>query len=93
MKQLLTQTWNLIRQNRFHSMVSIIGTTVTIAFVVVVIMIFDFRTSDIAPEVNRSQMMYTDLGETYRRDNHANVNRGMGPVAFNALFAVYRLRI
>lgn len=87
MKQLLKQTWNLMLQNRFHAMVSIIGTSVTIAFVMVVTMIYDFRTSNIAPEANRSQMMYTDAGSTYRRDNHANVNRGMGPVAFDALFS------
>ena len=44
MKQLLLQAFNLIRQNPFYATISIIGTAVTIAFVMVVVMIYDFRT-------------------------------------------------
>lgn len=50
MKQLLLQAFNLIRQNPFYATISIIGTAVTIAFVMVVVMIYDFRTMDMAPE-------------------------------------------
>ncbi len=43
MKQLLLQAFNLIRQNpSFYATISIIGTAVTIiAFVMVVVMIYD----------------------------------------------------
>ena len=41
MKQLLLQAFNLIRQNPFYATISIIGTAVTIAFVMVVVMIYD----------------------------------------------------
>ena len=66
MKQLLLQAFNLIRQNPFYATISIIGTAVTIAFVMVVVMIYDFRTMDMAPESDRSDMMYTGSGMTYR---------------------------
>ena len=87
MKQLFTQALNLIRQNPFYSTISIIGTAVTIAFVMVVVMIYDFRTMDMAPENNRSQLMYTGSGITYRKLDHTDQNTGMGRKAFEALFS------
>lgn len=86
MKQLLSQAFNLIRQNPFYSTISIIGTAVTIAFVMVVIMIYDFRTMNVTPESARSDMMYTGSGTTYRKQDHTNQNNGMGRKAFEALF-------
>lgn len=74
MKQLLLQAFNLIRQNPFYATISIIGTAVTIAFVMVVVMIYDFRTMDMAPESDRSDMMYTGSGMTYRKLDHTNQN-------------------
>ena len=84
MKQLLLQAFNLIRQNPFYATISIIGTAVTIAFVMVVVMIYDFRTMDMAPESDRSDMMYTGSGMTYRKLDHTNQNSGMGRKAFEA---------
>lgn len=87
MKQLITQALNLIRQNPFHTVVSIIGTAVTIAFVMVVAMVYDFRTADIAPETGRSQMIYADKAGTYRKLDHTNRNSGgIGRMAYEALF-------
>ena len=87
MKQLLSQAFNLIRQNPFYSTISMIGTAVTIAFVMVVVMIYDFRTMDMAPESDRSNMMYTGPGMTYRKQDQTNRNSGMGRKAFEALFS------
>lgn len=86
MKQLVAQVLNLIRQNPFYSTISIIGTAVTIAFVMVVVMIYDFRTMNMAPESDRSDMMYTGAGITYRKLDHTDQNSGMGRKAFEALF-------
>lgn len=87
MKQLLSQAFNLMRQNPFHTVISIVGTAVTIAFVMVVVMIYDFRTADMAPESDRSHLMYTGSGTTYRKQDHTDINSGMGRRAFEALFA------
>lgn len=85
MRQFLQQTLQVMRQNTFHTMVCMTGTAVTIALVMVVVMVYDFRTADIAPESDRTQMMYSDLGHTRRTDG-TNASWGMGPVAYEALF-------
>lgn len=85
MRQLFRQAAVLIRQNPFFSAVCVVGTALTVAFVMVVVMIYDFRTSDIAPEADRSRLLYTDTGCTERQD-HTNVASGMGRIAYEALF-------
>lgn len=50
MKQILA----LIRQNPFFSAVSVIGTAVSITFVMVIYMVYDIQTADLAPESHRS---------------------------------------
>lgn len=85
MKQLFSQALHLMRQNPFHTVISIIGTAVTIAFVMVVVMIYDFRTTDMSPESDRSHIMYTGHGKTYRKLDHTNGNTGMGRMAFEPL--------
>lgn len=85
MKKLIKQTTCLIRQNPFYSLVAIVGTAVTIAFVMVVVMIYEFRTADIAPETHRSRLMYTDTGLNMKKDG-SNIWSGMGRTAYEALF-------
>lgn len=85
MNKQITQAINLMRQHPFYAVVSIVGTAVTVAFIMVVVMIYDFRTADIDPESDRSHLMYTGKGRTARRDN-TNVSSGMGRVAWEALF-------
>lgn len=80
------QILNLLRQNPFHAAVCVIGTAVTIAFVMVVAMIYDFRTADMAPEADRSRMMYTGTGRTEMAADGTMRASGMGRVAFEALF-------
>ena len=67
MKRLIKQAIHLIRQNPFYSLITIIGTAVTIAFVMVVVMIYEFRTANIAPESHRSRVMYTDTGVNMKK--------------------------
>ena len=83
MKQLM----NLIGQHRFYAAACIVGTAVTLAFVMVVVMVYDFRTADVAPEPERSRMMY-NTGTQCMRANGTNLMgyRGLGPAAFEALF-------
>lgn len=86
MKNIFIQTYNLIRQDRLYSIINIVGTAVTIAFVMVVIMMYDFRISDIAPEKDRSRYLYTDMATTYIKTDHTDVSEtGLGRKAFNLL--------
>lgn len=83
MKQILA----LIRQNPFFSTVSILGTAVSIAFVMVVYMVYDIQTANLAPEVHRDRMVYSSYGYYYRRADHSDSNTGMSYRAAYAVFA------
>ena len=85
MKKLILQVIHLIRQNPFYSLITIVGTAVTIAFVMVVIMVYEFRSADIAPESDRSRLMYTATGINSKKDG-SNIYSGMGKTAFESLF-------
>lgn len=82
MKQILS----LIRQNPFFSTVSIIGTAVSIAFVMVVYMVYDIQTANLAPEVHRDRMVYSSYGYSYRQADHSNSNTGMSYRAAQSIF-------
>mgnify|MGYP001213206001 CR=1 FL=1 len=82
MKQIIA----LIRQNLFFSVVSIIGTAVSITFVMVIYMVYDIQTANIAPESHRDRMVYSSYGYSYRKSDHGNANTGMSYRAVNAVF-------
>lgn len=82
MKQIIA----LIRQNYFFSVVSIIGTAVSITFVMVIYMVYDIQTANIAPESHRDHMVYSSYGYSYRKSDHSNANTGMSYRAVNAIF-------
>lgn len=86
MKKLILQAVRLIKQNPFYSLVAIVGTAVTIAFVMVVIMIYEFRSADMAPETDRSRLIYTDTGVTMQKDG-TNRRQGMNRWPYEAIFA------
>ena len=86
MKRLILQAVRLIKQNPFYSLVAIMGTAVTIAFVMVVIMIYEFRSADMAPETDRSRLIYTDTGVTMQKDG-TNRRQGMNRWPYEAIFA------
>lgn len=83
MKQIIA----LIRQNPFFSVVSIIGTAVSITFVMVVYMVYDIQTANISPEVHRDRMVYSSYGYSYRKTDHSNSNIGMSYQAVRRIFA------
>ena len=78
---------NQLKQHRFYTAVCVVGTAVTIAFVMVVVMVYDFRTADAAPETRRSGVLY-NYGTQCMRPDGTNVwgYRALGPTAFHAFF-------
>lgn len=75
--QSLKQAFVLMRQNRFFSVISILGTALSITFVMVVYMAYDLNTANIVPEVHRDRMIYSGPGYSYRTENHSNASGGM----------------
>lgn len=76
-------------QHRFYTVVCVVGTAVTIAFVMVVVMIYDFRTANVAPETRRSRLLYNDGTQCMHPDGtHMWGYRGLGPTAFHAFLII-----
>lgn len=75
--QSIKQAFILVRQNRFFSVISMLGTALSITFVMVVYMAYDLNTANIAPEVHRDRMIYSGPGYSYRTDNQSNASSGM----------------
>ena len=84
---IIRQAFSLLRQNPFFSTVSIIGTAVSIAFVMVVYMVYDIQTANIRPESHRDRMVYSSYGYSYRKADHSNANTGMSYQAACRIFA------
>jgi len=85
-KQYLAQSLQLLKQNKFFSIISIFGTALTIAFVMVVYMVYNIRTTDISPENNRDRMIYSGDGYSYLTKDHSSCNGGMSLKAARIIF-------
>ena len=64
-RQYIRQAWQLMKQNRFFSVIYIIGTGLAISMVMVMAVVYHIRTANLAPETNRNRMCYVDQ-ITYR---------------------------
>ncbi len=71
------QAWQLIRESKLLSTLSIVGTALAISIIMVIIIILHAKTADYEPEVNRSRMLYVKWGSAVRKENsnHRNYNR------------------
>ena len=82
----LRSFFHLLAQHRFYTAVYVAGTAVTIAFTMVVVMVYDFRTADIAPETRRDRVLYNYGTQCMRPDGTGLWGyRGLGPTGFQAL--------
>jgi putative ABC transport system permease protein len=59
-KTYLKQARQLIKQNRFYTVVYIAGTGLAIALVMVIAIVYHIKTADIAPETHRSRILLTE---------------------------------
>lgn len=76
-KTRMNQAWQVMKQNAFFSTISILSTAVTITFVMVAYMAYDLSSSDLAPETNRSRLLYSDEVSSFRTKDHSHVSNGM----------------
>ena len=82
----LRSYFRLLAQHRFYTAVCIVGTAVTIAFTMVVVMVYDFRSADIAPETRRDHVLYNYGTQCMHPDGTGMWGyRGLGPTGFHAL--------
>ena len=73
--QSIKQAWQLMRENPLVSVISILGTALSIAMILVVILTFQISNSGYPPESNRGRMLYvlgTEASPLEGRDGSRN---------------------
>lgn len=75
LKQYLKQALNMLRENPLISVISILGTALSIAMIMIVILVFQVQLTSFVPEVNRDRMLYVEDG-TEVKIGENNWNRG-----------------
>lgn len=71
-KQYLKQALYMLKENRLVSVISIAGTAISIAMIMVVVLVFQVQFASFYPENNRDRMMYVENGTEVRSDNGWN---------------------
>lgn len=85
-EQYVRQLGQLWKSNPLFTVISVLATALTIAFVMILYMVYSFRTKDIAPEGNRSRVLYSGTGYSYLTKDHSQANGGMSFKAAEAIF-------
>lgn len=74
-KQYFKQALNMLRENPLLSIISIAGTALSIAMIMVVVLVFQVQFASFHPESNRDRMMYIEEGtEVKSEKNRARGN-------------------
>lgn len=55
------QAWQMLMQNRFISIIAILGTALAIMMILVIVMADTVQNADAAPESNRSRTLYIEF--------------------------------
>ena len=60
-KQYLKQSLVLLQQNRLLSSIAIIGTALAIAMIMCIVLIYQVRTANYEPEINRDRTLSVEM--------------------------------
>lgn len=60
-KQYIKQSFTLIKQNRLLSFIAIIGTALAIAMIMCIVLVYQVKTANYEPEVNRDRTVKVDM--------------------------------
>lgn len=72
------QSWQLMQQNRFFSVIYIVGSGLAISMIMVLAVTYHIRTANIAPEVNRSRSAFLE-SVSYVYNERGTRNAMCGP--------------
>lgn len=76
-KTYFKQAIEMLKQNRFISIITIIGTALAIMMVMVIIVTESIKNTSIAPEPNRDRTMYLKYEIKKKKDNKSRDNNGV----------------
>lgn len=75
-KTYLKQAIEMLKQNKFISIITIIGTALAIMMIMVIIVTDSIKTTNIPPEINRDRTLYILREWTKRKDGKGNSQNG-----------------
>lgn len=67
----LKQAWALLKENKLLSVVSILGTALAICMIMVIVIVWQMRTANYAPENNRERTLYVTHGRASYIENES----------------------
>jgi putative ABC transport system permease protein len=88
-KQYFKQALQMLRENPLVSSISIVGTALSIAMIMVIVLVFQVSVAEYRPESHRNRMLYV-LGINAKSDNGRNNNSSLSAEVVRECF--YSLR-
>lgn len=79
-RQYIKQAWQILKQNRFYSIMYILGTALSITLVMVLAIVLYVKTANLYPETNRHRMWIVKYAE-----DRSNGNRNNYSLSLNVL--------
>ena len=71
----LKQAWQMLKEDKVISIITILGTALAITMIMVIILTQRIKTTNIGPEVNRERTMYiTNVMETNKKNQNMSLN-------------------
>lgn len=75
-KQYFKQSVTLLRQNRLLSIIAIIGTALAIAMIMCIVLVYEVKTANYEPEVNRDRTLKVGTSLTQSKGDNGSNNGG-----------------
>lgn len=75
-KQYIKQAIQMLRENTLVSVISIAGTALAIAVILVMVLVFQINSAGYAPESNRNRLLYVGRTEVMPKSGGGSRNRG-----------------
>ena len=72
-KQYLSQTINLLKENKLLSFISIVGTALAICMIMAIVIVFEVKTANYEPETHRDRMLTVKWGGAAEKE-HPEMN-------------------
>ena len=85
-RQYIRQAFQLLKENKLLAAVSLLGTALSIAMVMVVVLVFQVQLTSFYPEYHRDRMLYQINGAIA---DHANGSRSQGQFSLEAIKEVF----
>lgn len=73
----IRQTWQLIKENRVLSGISIFGTALAMAMIIALVFVYEVQMTNSTPEINRDRTLYIKSARHIQNDNKVSYTSGL----------------